>query len=305
MSAKILKRALLSNAGFSTISGLTFLLMSRSVAELIGLGAPLLYQIIGAGLLGFAGYVAWIGTRNPINTYEALQVSLADFLWVLGTVVVIGFAFASLNTWGMIAMLLVATVVLSFGLLQLKGIQEVYAVPNKPDTHRICVAVNSRESADKMWPIVADMANIKAYSPHLASVILRDSVEPGVNAVRQCTDDKGKTWAEECTLYDHDKRKLDVTFLADEPGFPYPFKTMIGGWEVESNGAESTVNIWFEVTPKNRWLQPFILGVMSKDLAINFGDVVARMAADARGEVIPHNGTVSKEGITYTLVPCI
>lgn len=303
-SEQTLKRALLANALFSIISGLTLIVFSQPVAELVGLGAPRLYQITGAGLLAFAGYVVWTATRSPINTYEALQISLGDFLWVLGTVVIIAFAYSSLNPAGILVMLLVAAIVLAFGIGQLKGIGNVYAVPGKTAAYRICIAVDTPEPADKIWSIIADMASIKEYSPHLTHVSLRNDATPGVGAVRQCTDDKGKTWAEQCTRYDHDARALKVTFLANEPSFPYPFKTMDGGWDVRSSGSGSTVHVWFEVTPKYPWFHAAILAFMAKNIARNFGHIVARMAAAARGEAVSQQASPPLQDITFQVVPC-
>lgn len=304
MSEQPLRRELLANAAFSTLSGGTFVLFGPAVADLIGIGIPLVYQIIGLGLLVFAGYVLWIATRKTVDTFAVLQISLGDFLWVMGTLVVILLTLPSLHWGGLVAMLLVAAVVLRFGIGQLNGISKAYAIPNKHNTHRICVAIDTPEPADKLWPIIADLPSIREYSPHLETVILREDTTPGVGAVRQCTDDKGKTWAEHCTRYDHDARALDMHFLADEPGFPYPFQTMDGGWEVVPNGNGSTVNIWFEVTPKNRWTHPIILAMMTKNLASNFGDVVARMTATARGEAIPTIGVAPQFGISAQIIPC-
>ncbi len=304
MNEKALKSALLFNAVFSTLSGLTFILFSRFVADLIGIGTPIVYQILGVGLLGFAGCLVWTATRTPINTFHAMLISLADFLWVFGTVVVISVAFSALNSAGILAMLIVAAIVLFFGLNQLRGIGQVYAVPGKIDTHQLCITIDTPEPANKMWSIVADLVNIKAYSPDLATVILRNDAEPGVDAVRQCTDNRGKTWAEHCTRYDQEARIFDVKFLADEPGFPFPFATMEGGWHIVPKGSGSTVNIWFEVTPKYRVAQPIILALMSKDLARNFGHVVARMAAAARGQAVSGEVVPPQHGISYKLAPC-
>lgn len=304
MSDKTLKTALLSNAIFSTLSGVTMLFLSSSVAGLIGIGAPVFYQIIGVGLLGFAGYVAWTATRDSINAYKALEISLMDFLWVLGTMLLIPFVLPSPTSVGLFFLIGVATVVGSFGFYQLKGIGEMYAVPGKPATHRLCVAVDTPESADKIWAIIADLTTIKDYSPNLTQVILRENAEPGVDTVRQCTDTKGKIWAEHCVRYDHEARILDMAFLADEPGFPYPFQTMQGGWEVTPNENGSTVNIWFEVTPKHRWAHSVILALTTRDLARSFGDTVARMAATARGETVSVKATPPQNGISSKLIPC-
>ena len=89
MQATTLRIALLSNALFSTLSGLTFIIFSRSIAELIGIDIPVIYQIIGVGLLGFASFVAWTGTRERIDTFLAALISIADFAWVGGTLVLI------------------------------------------------------------------------------------------------------------------------------------------------------------------------------------------------------------------------
>jgi hypothetical protein len=304
MQATTLRIALLSNALFSTLSGLTFVIFSPSVAELIGVGAPIIYQIIGVGLLGFACFVAWTGTRQPINAFLAALISIADFAWVGGTLLLLLLAFPALHTAGIGSLIAIAAIVLFFGIRQLQGIGEMYALPGKPDTHKLCVAVDTPESADTMWAVIADLGNIGTYSPNLTRVILRDNAHPGVDAVRQCTDVSGKTWGEQCTRYDQDARSVAFQFLADEPGFPYPFKTMVGGWEVVPKADGSTVTIWFEVTPKNRFVHPVILAMMSRNLARSFGEVVARMTAAARGEHVPTHISLEQHGIRSVVIAC-
>jgi len=304
MHETTLKTALLSNAIFSTLSGVMSIIFAHAVAELIGAGEPILYQIIGAGLLGFAGLVAWTGTRRPINTLLAALISIADFSWVAGTLLLISLTFAGLQPVGILTVLAIAGVVLFFGLRQLQGIGKVYAVTGKPHTHGLCVAVDTPAAPDAIWPIIADLPSIRLYSPNLTQVILRDGAESGVNAVRQCTDVKGKIWGEHCRQYDAKTRRIAFEFLADEPGFPYPFKTMLGGWEVEPNGAGSIVKIWFEVTPKYGLAHPILLTLMARNLANGFGEVVARMTADARGEVIPVKVSPARQGVKSVLAVC-
>lgn len=305
MGHKILQTALLSNAAFSLGSGMIFIGFSRLLTKVIGIGAPLVYQILGASLLVFAGFVAWTATRRRINPFIAMLISMADLLWVIGSIALIGLAFGLLEPLGMFIVLGIAAVVLFFGLRQLHGIGKMYAVPGKPDTHKLCVTVDTPESADAMWRTIADLVSIKTYSPNLTSVILRDNAQPGPGAVRQCTDIRGNTWSEQCLLYDHETRRLAVQFLADEPGFPYPFKTMDGGWDVVPHPGGSTVTIWFEVTPKYRLLQPIILAVTAQNLAGSFGGVVARMAAAARGKAVPPDAAPSLRGITSSVLPCL
>ncbi len=286
MQATPLRTALLSNALFSTLSGLTFIIFSSSVAELLGIGAPIIYQVIGVGLVAFACVVAWVGTQKPINAFLAALISLADFLWVGGTLLLLGLAAGVLHPAGIASLIAIAAIVLFFGIRQLQGVGELYALPGKPMTHKLCVVVDTPAPADAMWAVIADLGNIQAYSPNLTRVILRDNARPGVDVVRQCTDVNGKTWGEHCTRYDPNARSIAFQFLADEPGFPYPFKTIVGGWDVVPSADGSTVTIWFEVTPKNRFLHPLILAMMSRNLARSFDEVVARMTAAARGEAV-------------------
>jgi len=303
MQATTLRTALLSNAVFSALSGLVFIFY-RPVANLLGAGEPILYQIIGGGLLAFACFVLWTGTRKPIDTFLAALISLADFLWVAGTILLISLAFNTFQPAGILILLAIATIVLFFGMRQLHGIGQAYAAPGKSQTHELCVAIDTPAAADAMWPIIADLASIRLYSPNLTQVILRNNAESGVDAVRQCTDVRGKTWGEHCIRYEEKTRTIEFEFLADEPGFPYPFKTMSGGWKVEPNGAGATVNIWFAVTPKYGLAHPLILALMARNLAGSFGEVVARMTAAARGESVPVEITASQQGVKSTLAAC-
>lgn len=304
MNQTTLKRALLANALFSTVCGLGMIAMNSQVAALIGIGAPGVYLVIGAGLLLFAGFVFWTAMRNPINAFLAALISLADLLWVLGTAGVIVLAFGSLQTTGILALLAVAAVVLFFALRQLSGIEQMFAAPGKSQSSRLCVSVATQASADSMWQRIADLGGIGRYSPSLAKVILRNNADAAVNAVRQCTDRAGKTWAEHCTRLDADKRIANMTFLAAEAGFPYPFNTMTGGWAVVEQPSGSDIKIWFEVTPKHRLLHPFILAMMSKDLARSFADIVTRMVIDAQALPAPEKVTPSQHNVAYELASC-
>jgi len=304
----VLKRALLANAAFSALCGLGLVVLGGGLAELIGLGSPIVYRVIGLGLALFAGVVGWSATRTPINAFVASLISAADLLWVLGTAIVIVLTYPSLRPLGIVVMLAVAALVLGLALRQLHGIELTFAVPGKPHTSRLCVAVATPVSADDLWLRIADLGNIQRYSPNLARVSLRNQARAGVDAVRECTSRTGQTWAEHCTRFDPVARAIDMRFLASEAGFPYPFGTMTGGWAVVPLAAGSEVTIWFEVTPKYAVLEPFILALMSKDLAQSFGDIVTRMVMDAQGAPtptpMPVNVLAAQHGVSYRLARC-
>jgi Polyketide cyclase / dehydrase and lipid transport len=301
---RVLKHALVSNAAFSALCGIGFVLLGDQVAALIGLGDATVYRVVGAGLSLFAACVAWLATRNPINAFHASLISVADLLWVAGTAGLIAVAYPSLRTAGIFALLIVAAIVLVHAIRQLHGIEQMYAVPGKPRTSRLCVAVATPADADALWMRIADLGGIKRYSPTLTQVILRDNAGPGQNAVRQCTDQAGKTWAEHCKRLDDAERTVEMNFLANESGFPFPFGMMNGGWAVKSLSEGSIVTIWFEVTPKYGPLHPLILALMSKDLARSFGDTVTRMVIDAQGAPVPVNVNPALHGVSYQLAGC-
>jgi hypothetical protein len=301
-----LTRALLGNAIFSLTSGLVFLLRGDSAAALIGVGPDWLYRAIGAGLLGFALCVAWVALRRPVNTFFALLISVADLLWVLGTAALLLIVGASMQPAGVTVLIAIAAVVLLFAVLQLRGIRQHFDARGKPGTSRLCVAVNAPVRAEQIWPLIADIGAIGRYAPSLTHVLLRDGAQPGAGAVRQCSNLSGQTWAEHCERFDPEARTIDMRFLADEPNFPYPFKTMRGGWQVLPNGAHSTIQIWYEVKPKYALLQPVILALMSRGLARSFGEIVTRMVLSARGAGVPESQNIdpATHDVAYRLANC-
>jgi hypothetical protein len=93
-------------------------------------------------------------------------------------------------------------------------------------------------------------------------------------------------------------RSFDVRFLCEAPGFPFPATTMRGGWEVAArNEVGSEVSVWWELTPKPKWLTPILLPVLAFQADRDFARVIERMARDAlaevsngQDEILPGNG---------------
>ncbi|MEO0564220.1 MAG: hypothetical protein AAF125_19100, partial [Chloroflexota bacterium] len=66
MNPRPLQSALLANAVFSTVSGLAFVLLSAQLTDLIGVGIPRIYMVIGVGLFGFAAFTARTALHQPV-----------------------------------------------------------------------------------------------------------------------------------------------------------------------------------------------------------------------------------------------
>jgi len=118
-----LRKALLGNTVFSTLSGLLFVFDAVPIATFLGLPSPLILRILGAGLLVFAFIVYKIASANPINLKYAMGVVIGDLLWVIDSVVLIFTNLVALTTGGKWAIAIVADIVLVFAVAQYVGIQ--------------------------------------------------------------------------------------------------------------------------------------------------------------------------------------
>jgi hypothetical protein len=94
-----------------------------------------------------------------------------------------------------------------------------------------------------------------------------------------------------------------VRFRSEAANFPFPAKTMRGGWEVISSDVGSQVMVWWELKLHNKLLAPLILPLLAFQVDRDFPKIVARMAATA---ILEQNSNVTmplKEGVFARLLP--
>ncbi|MBC8506843.1 MAG: hypothetical protein ISR58_00725 [Anaerolineales bacterium] len=120
----LLRKALLGNSIFSTISGLLFVFAATPIAAFLGLSSPLVLRIVGAGLLFFAFVVYKTATFKPVNLQVAMGIVFGDLLWVIGSVVLIFTSLVAFTAAGKWAIAIVADIVLAFAIVQYLGIQK-------------------------------------------------------------------------------------------------------------------------------------------------------------------------------------
>lgn len=274
-----LRFALGANALFSFVSGLLMLLRPSLVGGWLGVDAPLLLQIVGFGLLIFTAELVYQAARPRMLTWRALLASAADFLWVIGSVVLLVFWSQLFSSEGVALIAGVAGVVFLFGAGQLWAAGQAHKT-GVDGAYRHCIILETSAPADKMWPIVANLGEIKNYMPSLKDSVILDGRSPGVGAVRACADHAGKAWREECVAF-QPGQSFVVRFLTEAPDFPFPVQTMRGGWQVTPSAAGSQVMVWWELTPKNRLLAPIILPILAFQADRDFPQVIQRMAAAA------------------------
>ena len=120
---RLLRNALRGNAAFSTLCGLGSLVFATPLAAALGVPEPALLTSLGAQLLVFAAFLAWLASREVVRLGLALAVVAADVLWVVGTVPVV-YA-GPLSSLGNGVAVAIAHVVGLFALLQYLGIRRL------------------------------------------------------------------------------------------------------------------------------------------------------------------------------------
>jgi len=278
-NSRPLRTALLANATFSIVCSLFMIFAPTFISNLLGIPVNRALQAIGIGLLFFAIDLIHQATRPRMLTWRALYASTGDFLWVFGTLLGLLLVPGILSGPGTTAVLAVAGAVFVFGAWQLWAINRFHWVP-ATGLHRHCIMVQVSTHAQPMWDVVSSLGDIKKYMPSLKSSEILDGKSPGVGAIRHCVDHAGKSWSEECIAFENGRRFV-VRFHTQAPNFPFPAKTMIGGWEVAPAGETVRVMVWWELQPKPRFLAPIILPILAFQADRDFPKIIERMANDA------------------------
>ena len=121
--ACLLRKALIGNALFSILSGVTILLAQGWVLRILGLPENISLAILGIGLIVFAVTLVINARRQPVRTSDAWIVVVLDLAWVLGSYVLIFVVpFSAEGKW---VVGVVAELVSVFAVLQFVGIRRI------------------------------------------------------------------------------------------------------------------------------------------------------------------------------------
>jgi len=119
----LLRKALLGNALFSALSGLTLLFAQKSVLRIFGLFNRVSLVVLGVGLIIFAATLVVNARRQRVKTSDAWVAVLMDVAWVLASYVLIFvLPFSKEGKW---VIGVVAELVLLFAILQFMGIRRI------------------------------------------------------------------------------------------------------------------------------------------------------------------------------------
>lgn len=118
-----LRRAFYGNATFSLVSAAVLILGAGALAAPFGLADPLWLELVGASLVPFGLFVAWLARRPDVPRRLAWGVCVADAGWVVASVaLLVGWPdlLSDIGRWVVIG---VAVVVADFGLLQARALR--------------------------------------------------------------------------------------------------------------------------------------------------------------------------------------
>src|SRR6516162_5082039 len=121
--ACLLRKALIGNALFSTLSALTILFAQGWVLRILGLPSSVNLLVLGAGLIVFAVTLMINAGKRQVKKSDAWIAVCMDLAWVLGSYVLI--FTVSFSTEGKWVLGVVAELVLLFAVLQFLGIRRI------------------------------------------------------------------------------------------------------------------------------------------------------------------------------------
>lgn len=151
-------------------------------------------------MIVFAIELIYQATRQRVTTWRALLASIADFSWVISSIVLLLALPQLFSPSGNGIVLAVAGAVFAFGAWQLWAAGRAHSI-GETGEYRHCIIVETNAPAEKLWRIVSNIGEIKNYIPSLVNSVVLGGMAPGVAAVRACEDCSGKQWSEECTEF--------------------------------------------------------------------------------------------------------
>ncbi len=128
-----LKNVLIANAISCIIFGLIFICLPIKVAVFLGsdtLFPELILQILGAVLVFNGLHLIWASLQQTPNKWLILYFSFGDFLWAIGSSVLLLMGLWVTTMPGIISTILIALMVTVFGIMQIIKRREICSIEN-------------------------------------------------------------------------------------------------------------------------------------------------------------------------------
>ena len=118
MKSTILRKVLVANAFYSSLSGITIIAIAGILGEMMGIPNLWILRIIGGGLVLFALSILPAIKKLPGNTKPARSIAFQDWAWVAGAVAIISLQLFDMTNSGYWILGIVSVPVAIFAFLQ-------------------------------------------------------------------------------------------------------------------------------------------------------------------------------------------
>lgn len=257
-----LQKALGLNALFSALSGIVLIVLNKEIAGLFGTANTTVFWVIGIVLLIFASTILYeTRKQRPI---AVLWIIIQDFLWVIGSFVIITVNLFEISKTGNSTIAIIATIVLFMGVNQYKALAQIDSLENKNNKHFKFERV-IKANKKSVWKLISDVENYDKVAPNIDAATIISGEGSGM--VRSCSHGKD-SWTETCTMWiEEELYSFEVNTSA--PDYPYPFKFLKGTWKVQEIDNNTTkIIMLFEFQYKRKYqnwlLHPFLKSKFSK-----------------------------------------
>ncbi|MEQ9592996.1 MAG: SRPBCC family protein [Cyclobacteriaceae bacterium] len=257
-----LQKSLLVNALFSGISGIALVAINRPIANLFGISNTSVFWIIGVALVSFSVTIIYQMQRQ--NSIGVLAIILQDYLWVIGSMVLLVAQPFEISRSGNAIITAIALVVFLMAINQAKALAQMDRILIK-GFKRLSFERVMKETKSSVWKVISNVANYHEVAPNVDGVIIISGKGEGM--VRSCSHEKD-SWTETCSLWEEEKEyAFEVNTAATN--YPYPFKFLKGNWKVEEiNISQTKVTVLFEFEYSRKFhnwlLHPILKGKFSK-----------------------------------------
>ncbi len=258
----LLQKSLFFNALFSGLSGIILVAINKQMANLFDISNKSIFWIIGVALILFSVIIIYeIRRQNPLGV---LAIIIQDYLWVLGSIILLIAQPFEVSKTGNSIIAMVAIVVLFMAINQAKALVKIDN-SQKKGLKQLSFEKTINATKENVWKAISDVSNYHEVAPNIDEV--RVIFGKGEGMVRRCNHGKDN-WTEICSLCEEEKEyAFEVNTAA--PDYPYPFKFLKGNWKVEEiDSSQTRVVMIFELEYKKKfqswWLHPILKGKFSK-----------------------------------------
>jgi ribosome-associated toxin RatA of RatAB toxin-antitoxin module len=242
---RFLAGAISWNALFSAASGVLLLVGGFAFNSWLGVDAWLLMGV-GGGLILFAGLLLWLLSQPRHLAAGARLVVAADAAWVAGAVLLLAWLPSALSPAGRMALAVVTAIVAAVAAAQLVGLRRLRSGPvtgTSPLALRVQRIIAA--PAQQVWHAVADAGDYARFVRGIAASAIVSGEGQGM--VRLCTDDRGRQWAESCTLWEEGTR---YRMTVDVDSYPIYYQMLLHEfsqtWTVEPTARGTRLTLAFD-----------------------------------------------------------